>query len=51
MAWLTGCRRLHRRYEPKASHFLAFTSIACTLVCYHGLAATDAFQDLSDGSV
>ncbi|MEV4786594.1 transposase [Streptomyces tuirus] len=34
MAWLAGCRRLHRRYERKASHFLAFTSIACTLICY-----------------
>ncbi len=28
--WLAGCRRLHRRYERKAEHFLAFTSIACT---------------------
>ncbi|MGX1675597.1 IS5 family transposase [Streptomyces sp. NPDC055400] len=26
MAWLAGCRR----YERKAEHFLAFTSIACT---------------------
>ncbi|GGK83945.1 hypothetical protein GCM10010094_51380 [Streptomyces flaveus] len=33
MAWLAGCRRLHRRYERKADHFLAFTSIACTLIC------------------
>lgn len=32
MAWLAG-RRLHRRYERKADHFLAFTSIACTLIC------------------
>jgi transposase len=30
MAWLAGCRRLHRRYERKA----AFTSIARTLICY-----------------
>ncbi|MFF4567443.1 transposase, partial [Streptomyces sp. NPDC001435] len=37
MAWLAGCRRLHRRYERKASHFLAFTSIACTLICYRRL--------------
>jgi transposase len=35
MSWLAGCRRLHRRYERKAEHFLAFTSIACTLICYH----------------
>ncbi|MGP3954047.1 IS5 family transposase [Streptomyces sp. 7N604] len=37
MAWLTGCRRLHRRYERTASHFLAFTSLACTLICYRRL--------------
>ncbi len=34
MSWLAGCRRLHRRYERKAEHFLAFTAIACTLICY-----------------
>ena len=38
MAWLAGCHRLHRRYERKAEHFLAFTSIACTLICYRRLA-------------
>ncbi|MFH8435463.1 IS5 family transposase [Streptomyces sp. NPDC018007] len=38
MAWLAGCRRLHRRYERKADHFLAFTSITCTLICYRRLA-------------
>ncbi|GAA2288522.1 hypothetical protein GCM10010234_31170 [Streptomyces hawaiiensis] len=32
MARLAGCRRLH-----KADHFLALTSIACTLICYHRL--------------
>ncbi|MET7666407.1 transposase, partial [Streptomyces sp. NPDC005463] len=37
MAWLAGCRRLHRRYERQAIHFLAFTSIACTLICYRRL--------------
>ncbi|MFD7924293.1 transposase [Streptomyces sp. NPDC059740] len=37
MAWLAGCRRLHRRYEHKADHFLAFTGIACTLICYRRL--------------
>jgi Transposase DDE domain. len=30
MSWLGGCRRLHRRYESKAEHFLAFTAIACS---------------------
>jgi transposase len=34
VAWLAGCRRLHRRYERKAEHFLAFAAIACTLICY-----------------
>ncbi|MFG2746586.1 transposase [Streptomyces chartreusis] len=29
--------RLHRRYERKAEHFLAFTSLACTLICYRRL--------------
>ncbi|WP_202536256.1 MULTISPECIES: IS5 family transposase [unclassified Streptomyces] len=38
MAWLAGCRRLHRRYERKAEHFLACTAIACTLICYRQLA-------------
>ncbi|XUZ84662.1 IS5 family transposase [Streptomyces sp. HD1123-B1] len=38
MAWLADCRRLHRRYERKAEHFLAFTAIACTLICYRRLA-------------
>ncbi|MGW1365472.1 IS5 family transposase [Streptomyces chartreusis] len=37
MTWLAGCRRLHRRYERKADHFLAFTSIACTLIRYRRL--------------
>lgn len=37
VSWLSGCRRLHRRYERKAEHFLAFTSIACTLICYRRL--------------
>ncbi|MGW6583386.1 hypothetical protein ACWF76_29090 [Streptomyces globisporus] len=34
------CRVLklsRRRYERKAGHFLAFTSIACTLIGYPGL--------------
>lgn len=26
IAWLRGCRRLHRRYECNASHFLALTA-------------------------
>jgi transposase len=39
MAWLNGCRRLHRRYERKPEHFLAFTAIACALICYRRLGA------------
>ncbi|MET8249219.1 IS5/IS1182 family transposase, partial [Streptomyces sp. NPDC005202] len=27
----------HRRYERKAEHFLAFTAITCTLICYRRL--------------
>ncbi|KOV19218.1 transposase [Streptomyces sp. XY152] len=38
MARLAGCRRPHRRHEREAEHFLAFTSIARTLICYRRLA-------------
>lgn len=37
VAWLAGCRRLHRRYERKAGHFPAFAGIAATLICYRRL--------------
>lgn len=37
IAWLAGCRRLHRRYERKAEHFLAFVGIAAALICYRRL--------------
>ena len=37
MSWLNGCRRLHRRYERKAGHFLAFVGIASALICYRRL--------------
>ncbi|MEU2599725.1 IS5 family transposase [Streptomyces hirsutus] len=37
VARLADCRRLHRRYERKAEHFLAFAAIACTLICYRRL--------------
>lgn len=29
---LAGCRRLHRRYERKAEHFLAFVGTASALI-------------------
>jgi transposase len=38
MSWLNGYRRLHRRYERKADHFLAFVGIAAALICYRRLA-------------
>ncbi len=33
-----GCRRLHRRYERKAEHFLAFVGIAAVLIGHRRLA-------------
>ncbi|MFB7031978.1 MULTISPECIES: IS5 family transposase [unclassified Streptomyces] len=37
VSWLAGYRRLHRRYERKACHFLAFAGIASALICYRRL--------------
>ncbi|WP_407674960.1 IS5 family transposase [Phaeacidiphilus oryzae] len=37
VSWLAGCRRLHRRYERKAEHFLAFAGIAAMLICFRRL--------------
>ncbi|WP_244173589.1 IS5 family transposase [Streptomyces recifensis] len=37
VSWLTGCRRLHRRYERKPEHFLAFAGIAATLIVHRRL--------------
>ena len=37
VSWLSGCRRLHRRYERKPEHFLAFVGIAAALICYRRL--------------
>ncbi|KPI07736.1 hypothetical protein OV450_3546, partial [Actinobacteria bacterium OV450] len=33
VSWLAGCLRLHRRYERKAEHFLAFVGLAAALIC------------------
>ncbi|WP_272902914.1 transposase [Streptomyces sp. BA2] len=41
VSWLAGCRRLHRRYECKAEHFLAFTAIAATVICHRRLVRMD----------
>ncbi|GGN49342.1 hypothetical protein GCM10012285_37370 [Streptomyces kronopolitis] len=35
--WLAGCRRLHRRYERKPEHFLAFVGIAALRICFRRL--------------
>ncbi|MGW1922732.1 IS5 family transposase, partial [Streptomyces massasporeus] len=32
VSWLAGCRRLQRRYEPKAEHLLAFVGLAALLI-------------------
>ncbi|MEU8782562.1 IS5 family transposase [Streptomyces sp. NPDC048637] len=37
MSWLSGCRRLHRRYERNPEHFLAFTAIATSLINHRRL--------------
>lgn len=38
MARFADCRRLLRRHERQAEHFLVFTSIAGALIRYRGLA-------------
>ncbi|WP_369368776.1 IS5 family transposase [Streptomyces sp. CG4] len=37
VAWLAGYRGLHRRYERKAEHFLAFAGITAALICWRRL--------------
>jgi transposase len=37
VSWLAGCRRLHRRYERKVDHFLAFVGIGAALICHRRL--------------
>ncbi|MGW7367157.1 IS5 family transposase [Streptomyces sp. NPDC054841] len=37
VTWLNGFRRLHRRYEHRADHFLAFVGIACAMIGYRNL--------------
>ncbi|KIQ65542.1 transposase [Kitasatospora griseola] len=37
VAWLSGFRRLHRRYERNGEHFAAFASIAAAVICYRRL--------------
>ena len=34
LEWVSRFRRLARRYERKATHFLAFAQLACAVICY-----------------
>jgi transposase len=34
LEWTTRFRRLVRRYERQASHYLGFLRLACALICY-----------------
>jgi transposase len=34
LEWTTRFRRLVRRYEREASHYLGFLRLACALICY-----------------
>ncbi|MGW4720368.1 IS5 family transposase [Nocardia sp. NPDC004260] len=38
ISWLTGYHRLSIRYDRKATHFLAFLTLAAALTCYKKLA-------------
>lgn len=37
VSWMVGCRRIHRQYERKAEHFLAFVGIAAALISHRRL--------------
>jgi transposase len=34
LEWTTRFRRLIRRYEREASHYLGFLRLACALICF-----------------
>jgi transposase len=34
LEWVSRFRRLARRYDRKASHFIGFLRLACALICY-----------------
>ncbi|MEV6259058.1 transposase, partial [Nocardia sp. NPDC051911] len=38
ISWLAGYHRLNLRYDRKATHFLAFLTLAAALTCYKKLA-------------
>jgi transposase len=37
ISWLTGYHRLNIRYDRKATHFLAFLTLAAALTCFKNL--------------
>jgi transposase len=37
LEWISRFRRLQRRYDRKATHFHAFVTLACAIVCYRRL--------------
>jgi hypothetical protein len=44
VSWLAGCRRLHRRYERKPEHFIAFVGIAAALICHRHFMKNTTFS-------
>ena len=45
LEWVTRFRRLVRRYERQASHFLGFLRLACAVICYRRAARLDLLTD------
>ena len=45
LEWTTRFRRLVRRYERKAFHFLGFLRLACALICYRRARRLDLLTD------
>ncbi|HLI50747.1 MAG TPA: hypothetical protein VKU87_03060 [Thermomicrobiaceae bacterium] len=36
-AWLRGYRHLQFRYDRRDTHYQAFLSLACAVICFHRL--------------
>jgi len=41
LEWTTRFRRLVRRYDREASHFIGFLRLACAMICYRRITALD----------
>lgn len=41
LEWVSRFRRLARRYERKAAHFLGFAQLACAMICYRRVVKLD----------